>query len=173
MTKNTEILLCKTDNEEALFVAVETHKYVGERRIEEIKRVIDLDTNVNIKNHFGYTPLMIACIRNCIETAKLLIDAGAYSNAQNDSGRTGLMHASERGSINLVKLLLDIGADPNIEDEDKRTALTYATSKNHSKISTLLKDEIALINAVFDKNIKSIKEIIRRMDRSVAICHCY
>ncbi|MDH5721560.1 MAG: ankyrin repeat domain-containing protein, partial [Spirochaetia bacterium] len=54
---------------------------VRQNNLNEIKRLIKLKTNVNVKNNKGYTPLMLAIFISK-DMAQFLVDAGADVNAK-------------------------------------------------------------------------------------------
>ena len=59
---------------------------------------------------FGWTPVIDACARNCIECAQLLIEANADFDRANDLGYTPLFYACTKGYTELAKLLSSFGA---------------------------------------------------------------
>ena len=59
------------ENEEDLFDAIQNPKHLMEEKIEKIKRLRDLGTNVNIQDGCNNTPLTVACGSRYIEIAKL------------------------------------------------------------------------------------------------------
>jgi len=53
-----------------------------------VKRLINNNADINIKNIDGDTPLTIACYFNNINIVKLLIDNGADVNVENNDNET-------------------------------------------------------------------------------------
>jgi len=105
--------------------------------IETVKTYINNGGDVNVKNKYGVTALVLA--RRTVEIAKLLLDAGADVNAKNKWGETPLMWARD---AEIAKLLIDAGADVNARDDHGFTALMWACS--NVEIKKLLKSHGAV-----------------------------
>jgi ankyrin repeat protein len=120
-------------------------------------------TNVNVQNQLGETPLMLAAINNQLDLAKVLITRGAdvnregwtplhyaaskghremmrlllendaYIDSESANGTTPLMMAAFSKSPLAVKLLLEEGADPTLVNNGNASALDIATSKDHQQ----------------------------------------
>ena len=72
--------------------------------------LIKLGANVNAVDIFGRTPLMMAALKNKIESVRGLIKAGADVNITDKKGKTALKHASEARHIKIVRELEKAGA---------------------------------------------------------------
>ena len=91
-----------------------------DRHTDEAKHLInDPKINVNYRDSDGYTPLLVAAIRNNTEIAKLLIEKGADINGLDHRGQTPLMIAANIPSMKLIEVFIDAGADWNIIDFEK------------------------------------------------------
>ena len=120
-------------------------------------------TNLNVQNKVGETPLMLAAINNQLELAKVLIENGAdvnkpdwtplhyaatrghrdmmrllldndaYIDSESANGTTPLMLAAYSGTPLAVKLLLEEGADPTLVNHGQATALSLALNKDHQQ----------------------------------------
>src|SRR5579875_448163 len=74
----------------------------------QIGKVLDListGADVNAKNKWGETALMLAAQHGRAEAVKILIEAKADVNAKNKWGETALMFAAEHSHIGIVDLL--------------------------------------------------------------------
>lgn len=90
---------------------------------------------VNARNHFGKTPLMVAAGFDRVDAARFLLEKGARVNAETwqpgrvptmaHDARTALMYAAAQGSAAMVRLLLDAGADRFQADTKGRRAVHY------------------------------------------------
>jgi len=80
-------------------------------------------TNVNVHNQLGETPLMLAAINNQIDLAKVLIARGADVN---HPGWTPLHYAASRGHREMMRLLLDHEAYIDSEAANGTTPLMLA-----------------------------------------------
>lgn len=76
----------------------------------EIRRLIDQGANIEIRDRFGFTPLMRAASRDNMEAAKILIDEGADVNAKNGDGEALLKLTVKWGYNDLADLLRKHGA---------------------------------------------------------------
>ena len=113
---------------------LELYDAIKEGDLENVKDCFSKDF-VNMKDHRGVTPLMIAVMRSYEDIAEFLIKNGADVNVQNNAGATPLMYACFENNLDMVKLLVKYGADVNVktkygtpltstEDEDIEQFLT-------------------------------------------------
>ena len=58
--------------------------------------------DVNASDNDGWTPLVIACSKNDVDTVTCLIKAGADANVSNKEGSTPMMRAFDRHNIHLI-----------------------------------------------------------------------
>ena len=123
----------------------------------------NLQTQVNVQNQLGETPLMLAAINNYIELAAMLINRGAdvnrpgwtplhyaatrghremmrllldndaYIDSEAANGTTPLMMAAYSAPPLAVKLLLEEGADPTLVNNGNATALDFALRGDHQQ----------------------------------------
>ena len=132
--------------------------------LTEVQDALNNGADVNAKNPFGLTALMMASYcgytnGNYAEVVKLLLDKGADVNIKNDKGITALMEASSGGNaekvknsafkialteapsvgyVEVVKLLLAKGADVNLKNSKGETALMIAKDKGKTEIVGIL-----------------------------------
>ena len=95
---------------------LELYDAIKEGDLENVKDFFNKDF-VNMKDHRGVTPLMIAVIRSYEDIAEFLIKNDANVNAQNNTGETPLMYACFENNLDMVKLLVKYGADVNVKTE--------------------------------------------------------
>jgi ankyrin repeat protein len=95
-------------------------------------------TQVNVQNLAGETPLMLAAIMNQSELAKVLIERGADVNKP---GWTPLHYASTRGHREMMRFLLDNDAYIDSEAEDGTTPLMMAAYSAPALAVKLLLEE--------------------------------
>mmetsp|Transcript_40319 Transcript_40319/g.53098 ORF Transcript_40319/g.53098 Transcript_40319/m.53098 type:complete len:200 (-) Transcript_40319:80-679(-) len=77
--------------------------------------------NVNAKNKYGSTPLILTCIRGNTEAIKLLIDHGADVDLVGPENWTALHCASYYGHPRACEVLLHAGADAFKENSGGRS----------------------------------------------------
>jgi uncharacterized protein len=139
-----------------LFIAMREPSFKVAKLLIEVPQ-----TNLNMTNDAGETPLMMAALKGHTdlvkaiiakepevnktgwtalhyastgghtEIIKLLLDKYAYIDAASPNGTTPLMMAAQYGSTEAVKLLLDEGADPTIKSQLGITAIEFAQMGNH------------------------------------------
>ena len=111
--------------------------------ITKIQEAIQAGADVNVRNKYDATPLLIASRNGHTEIVKLLLTAKADVNAaEKKQGITPLLIASKKGHTEIVKLLLTAGADVNtmikVNGIDY-TPLSIAKKMSHTRIVKLLK----------------------------------
>ena len=91
--------------------------------LKAIQQHIKAGTDLDAKDDYGSTPLIIAATFGKTEVARALIEAGADLNITNSDGATALHSAAFLCRTEIVKALLDNGADKNIKNNYGSTAL--------------------------------------------------
>ena len=84
---------------------ISIHKAAYDGNIEAVKQHLAAGTDVNAKDSFGMTPLLLAGAKNQKEVVELLIAEGADVNAKDISGTTTLIYAATNGHKEIVELL--------------------------------------------------------------------
>ena len=70
-----------------------------------MKKLINEGADLQQKNDFGATALMLACQIGHIAVVKLLLENGALDNAIGNDGNTAYMLAAEHGHTDIMDLL--------------------------------------------------------------------
>ena len=109
--------------EEAIAPRVSIHLAALQGRIDVIQQHIKAGSNLDEKDDYGSTPLIIAVSFDKTEVAKALIDAGADLTITNNDGSTPLHIAAFLCRTEIVQALLDKGADKNALNSFGNTAL--------------------------------------------------
>ncbi len=89
-------------------------------------------TDLNAKDQYGSTPLMIAATFGKTDIALALIKADAKLNITSNDGSTALHTAAFFGRKQIVQALLNKGADKNIQNKHGSTALQAVQSSFES-----------------------------------------
>lgn len=129
--------------------------------LNRAKELIEKGADVNARDKYGQTPLIIACGRQSkhanIELIKYLIEKGANVNATGEDeyhDQTPIMMAIRADylirsvAMQIIDILLKAGADINAATKsDKITALTKASRLGHLSITKFLVEHGANLNA--------------------------
>jgi fucose 4-O-acetylase-like acetyltransferase len=91
--------------------------------IDAIHQHINAGSDLDVKDEYGSTPLIIATTFGKTEVARALIEAGADMKITNNEGATPLHIAAFFCRTEIVQALLDNGADKNALNKAGRTAL--------------------------------------------------
>ncbi len=87
------------------------HNLAKKGDVKGIEALLKLEPSlVNLKDHYGWTPLQMAALYSRNEVAKLLIRNGARVNWADKFGLTALHLAAIRGDNTIFELLVDNGA---------------------------------------------------------------
>ena len=90
--------------------------------LEEARRLVAADANVNALPKDGGSPMSTAAFRGHVEIVKFLLEQGARPNFANRDGNTPLHVAAFAGEIDIVKLLLRKGASISKRNRNRQTA---------------------------------------------------
>jgi len=132
-----------TEDATALFRACK------EGNLDLVTRLINKGVNINAKDEYGNTPLILASWRKNTKLTSLLIEKGARINDQNNFGYTPLSWACLHQYTKLAKFLIGKGADTNSRTHWSKTSLII-TCENvfiNVDLATLLINARADINA--------------------------
>lgn len=91
--------------------------------LKAIQQHIQAGSDLNKKDDYGSTPLMIATTFDKTDVAKALIEAGADLQIKSNDGSTALHTAAFFCRPEIVKALLDKGADKTLRNNYESTAL--------------------------------------------------
>ncbi|XP_008116385.1 ankyrin repeat domain-containing protein 12 isoform X1 [Anolis carolinensis] len=109
--------------------------------IKQVKELISLGANVNVKDFAGWTPLHEACNAGYYDVAKVLIAAGADVNTQGLDDDTPLHDSASSGHRKIVKLLLRHGGNPFQANKHGERPVDVADTE---ELELLLKREVPI-----------------------------
>jgi len=160
----------KTDSEisktEAEPPSVDIHAATFLGNIKALKQHIEVGTDLNIKDQYGSTPLIIATTFGKTDIAKALINAGADLHITNNDGSTPLHVASFFCRTEIVKALLQKGADKTLKNNYGSTPLQSVTGafKDAKPIYDQLSKDLGPLGLKFDyKHLKKARPIIAEL----------
>ncbi|MFC2156702.1 ankyrin repeat domain-containing protein [Acidobacteriota bacterium] len=102
---------------------VSLHAAAVQGNIDVIQQHIKAGSDLNKKDAYGSTPLIIAITFDKTDVARALVEAGADMSVTNNEGATPLHIAAFFCRSEIVQALLDEGADKNIKNSTGKTAL--------------------------------------------------
>ncbi|UCF79557.1 MAG: serine hydrolase [Candidatus Eiseniibacteriota bacterium] len=108
--------------------AVSIHMAALEGNIDAIEQHIEAGSDLNEKDMFGSTPLIIAATFGKTEVAKALVEAGADMTIGNNENSTPLHVAAFFGHTDIVRALLDNGADRHVRNITGATPLDIVSA---------------------------------------------
>jgi len=138
--KSVEQKLTKEEQEEVL-QSQANEKFLDAAQkgnLQKAQKALRAGANVDAKDKYDQTALMLASHCGLTDLVGLLIKAGANVNAKYKDGCTALTWASMNFNTDIVELLIKAGADINAKDNYVETALMYASVWGHKDIVELL-----------------------------------
>jgi hypothetical protein len=101
---------------------VSLHMAALQGNVEAVRQHIEAGSDLNEKDAYGSSPLIIAVTFGKTDVARALIAAGADMTIGNNEGSTPLHLAALFGRTELVRALLDNGANRYLRNNDGATA---------------------------------------------------
>lgn len=86
------------------------HRLISKGDVIAVLEFIASGVDVDIRNLFGWTPLMLAAGEGHAPIVSLLLSAGADVKAVNNFGASALAYAALRGECLTIQVLIDAGA---------------------------------------------------------------
>lgn len=100
--------------------------------------LIEAGADLNVKNQYGKTPLLVALSHNGIHCVPALLNHGADPTLKDQGGRTALMFltnydADDPVIQSIARFLVAHGVDCNARDSDGKTAEDWAIAQKRDK----------------------------------------
>ncbi|MCL4361837.1 ankyrin repeat domain-containing protein [Candidatus Dependentiae bacterium] len=120
-------------------------------KFSKVKQLVDSCIDINLKDKYGRTPLMLASYKGHRFIVSYLLQNGAKVNEVDNFGDSALTLASEgryrmeESYRNIVQQLLKAGANIKQQNLANQTAFSYAQKNGHQKIVELLSNFAANI----------------------------
>jgi len=117
----------KLTTDEILSGTTMAHK----RSIKTLNILLEHGAHIDVKDKYGWTPLLLASEFNVFNAVTALVEKGADINFKlNDNKWTPLHIAARWGHLQIIKYLVENGADPNAKTADGQTPLEVARKIN-------------------------------------------
>ena len=161
-----DVTITTPDGNTALMLAIKGKFYYSTMELIRAK------SDLNHRNRFGMTPLLLAIITSHDDIVTGLLDHGANPNIASADGNTALMMATQSGNLRIVEKLINKGANIEAKSHAGDTALMFASASGHvnivkyllnKKVSAIITNNrgyTALIFACIRGHGKVIEEII-------------
>lgn len=114
--------------QENVTASVSIHIAALQGNVEAVREYIKAGSDLNERDEYGSTPLIIAITFGKTEVARALIEAGADMNIRDNNGSTPLHLAAFFCRPEIVRALLDNGADRFLRNNSGSTAYDIAQS---------------------------------------------
>ena len=108
-------------------------------KIAEVRSLISQATDVNVRDEYGWTPLLWASMNGNTDIVRVLLVSGANPNTRNKYGWTPLMWAAGQGYGEIVRSLIASGARLNAQDRNGWTAIMWAWDGKHKETVAILR----------------------------------
>jgi ankyrin repeat protein len=144
------------------------HEVVAALLREDAHMRLELD----VKNEYQYTALILAAEYGHLECVKLLVEAEAALDLDNKFGKTALIMAAENGKDAIVRLLCESGANVNALSKRGVSALMLAAVKGHFAVVKILTEHSADIRIENKDKVRWFVRFFALMDLSQASSIC-
>jgi ankyrin repeat protein len=91
------------------------HRLIKKGDLIRLKEFVDSGADVNLRNRFAWTPLMLAASEGQTPLVSFLLSAGADVHAVNDFGASALAYAALHGECKTIQALLAAGASVDVQ----------------------------------------------------------
>ncbi len=103
-----------------------------------VKILIERGANIEAKDDYGNTPLIMASIVDWVGGVKFLIGIGADIEAKDNDGRTPLIKATVYACVEVVKLLIESGADLEAKNNFGNDFTRYLSQMRSDEINKFM-----------------------------------
>ncbi|GIX99315.1 histone-lysine N-methyltransferase EHMT2 [Caerostris extrusa] len=104
--------------------------------------------DVNIQDDGGWTPLVWACEKNCVDVVQWLVNLDADPNVRDNEENTALHWAACSGSSKILEIILNNGCYINFVNQRGDSALHIAARKDNFTCVQLLLKKNALLDCL-------------------------
>lgn len=135
----------------------------GRNLLGTCKALISAGAKVDSHDSLGWTPMIWAAYRGCLQVIRVLSQAGADINKHSLGDLfTPLHKAAENGHLEVVEALLGLGANPNAIANDGSTPLSRAEHGDHQDVTATLKNAGASHQDIKERR-KAVKTKLKKL----------
>ncbi|KAI2616109.1 hypothetical protein GGR54DRAFT_611210 [Hypoxylon sp. NC1633] len=128
--RNASVLDVNKDGNNCFHMVVYNQEPSGDPE-DTLSALFSNGANINHANNLGFSPLVVACIKQNLKLVKHLLDLGADINHQGPLTKaTALMEACCNSDAEIVEILLRRGADTTLTNNNGLAALALACRFN-------------------------------------------
>lgn len=96
-----------------------------------VEALLDMGADVEVRDMYGTTPLVEACIFGNANVVRMLLERGADADNPSLKGLTALMHCVQREHLKCTQILIDAKADLDAQEPtQKTTALMFSLTRD-------------------------------------------
>jgi ankyrin repeat protein len=115
--------------------------------LTDVNFLMEQGIDVNVKNSFNYTALILSATNGHTQVVEALLKAGAEVNAANVYSETALLFAVKNDHVDIVKILIQAKANVDVTDIQGHSPLSYACVREDREIA------FYLLNALSERNV--------------------
>lgn len=105
---------------------------------EIVKHLIDEGADPEIRDKFGFTPILMAITENRIDVLATLLGYGVLLERRDDNYDTPILAAIRCNNLDAVRMLISAGSDLTVKTKDDKSIFSLADElKNEDIIKTL------------------------------------
>ncbi len=121
-------------------------EFINKKDYNSIVNLLKNNVNINVSNHIGRTPLMLAIIANDEYLVKLFLGNGADIHCKDINGDTPLLIAAEINNFEIIKILLKANPIINATNKKGETPLFKSVKKGNYDLIKLFIENKANVN---------------------------
>jgi len=135
------------------------HHCLYSRGIGKVREYAALGIDLNYRNRFGNSPILIASKYQKPKLFRFLIEQQVNINVQNkETGATPIMYLSYHKRSELVQSCIEYGADLTLQNEEGKTVVDYALNKkNNHKVLHLFLEHKNKLSEIDQKRLNALK----------------
>lgn len=108
--------------------------------LESLKKSLDENQDLEVRDYWDRTPLLIAISMGDIEKSAALVSWGANLHAVGRCGKTSMQYAIDSNNLEMLRWLIEKDISIEIENAHGDTPLIYAAEKGKAEFVELLLD---------------------------------